>query len=61
MRFKFVEDLSLLEKLNVILIVLASYNFKYHVASDIGTNQKFLSAENFESQEYLKKIEDWTT
>ena len=60
MRFKFVDDLSLLEKLNLILIGLASYNFKYHVASDIGTNQKFLSAENFESQEYLKKIEDWT-
>ena len=29
MRFKFVDDLSILEKLNLILIGLSSYNFRY--------------------------------
>ena len=60
MRFKFVDDLSILEKLNLILLGLSSYNFRQHVASDIGTNQKFLPSSNIQSQQYLDKIEDWT-
>ena len=60
MRFKFVDDLSLLEKLNLILLGLCSYNFKNHVASDIGQNQKYLPSENILSQQYLNKIETWT-
>ena len=60
-RFKFVDDLSFLEKLNLILLGLSSYNFKDHVASDVGVNQKFLPSSNFQTQLYLDKIEDWTT
>ena len=60
MKFKFVDDLSLLEKLNLILLGLCSYNFKNHVASDIGQNQKYLPSENILSQQYLNKIETWT-
>ena len=60
MRFKFVDDLSTLEKLNLILAGLSSYNFKNHVASDIGTNQKFLPNDNILSQQYLNRIETWT-
>ena len=60
MRFKFVDDLSVLDKLNLILQGLSSYYFKKHVASDIGINQKFLPSENFKSQEYLSQIENWT-
>ena len=59
-RFKFVDDLSILEKLNLILMGLSSYNFKHHVASDIGVDQKFLPSENFKSQEYLNGIVQWT-
>ena len=60
MRYKFVDDLSVLEKLNLVILGLSSYNFKNHVASDIGIEQKFLPSTNFKSQEYLDKIEDWT-
>ena len=60
MRFKFVDDLSILEKLNLILIGLSSYNFRNHVASDIGINQKYLPNEHPQSQSYLNKIEQWT-
>ena len=60
MRYKFVDDLSTLEKLNLILAGLCSYNFKNHVASDIGTDQKFLPSENISSQQYLSRIETWT-
>lgn len=60
MRFKFVDDLSILEKLNLILVGLSEYNFRNHVASDIGVNQKFLSPSNIQSQEYLDGVEEWT-
>ena len=60
MRFKFVDDLSTLEKLNLILLGLSSYNFKNHVASNVGINQKYLSNKNIESQNHLNKIEEWT-
>ena len=58
MRFKFVDDLSILEKLNLILVGLSEYNFRNHVASDIGVNQKFLSPSNIQSQEYLDEVEE---
>ena len=60
MRFKFVDDLSFLEKLNLILAGVSSYLFKSHVASDIGTDQLFLPTENLMSQQYLKQVEHWT-
>ena len=60
MRFKFVDDLSMLDKLNLILQGLSSYNFKNHVASDIGIHQKYLPSSNFQSQGYLDQIERWT-
>ena len=61
MRFKFVDDLSFLEKLNLILCGLSSYNFRNHVASDVGIDQKYLPSENFKSQSYLDQLENWTT
>ena len=38
-KFKFVDDLSTLEIINLIMVGLTFYNFKLHVASDIGTDQ----------------------
>ena len=60
MKFKFVDDLSALELLNLILLGLSSYNFKSHVASDIGIGQHYIPSENIKSQENLNKIEAWT-
>ena len=59
-KFKFVDDLSLLEILNLILLGLCSYNFKNHVASDIGIHQQYLPSEHIQSQQNLNKIEEWT-
>ena len=61
MRYKFVDDLSILDKLNLIVLGLSSYNFKQHVASDIGINEKFLSPSNFGSQNNLDQISNWTS
>ena len=59
-KFKFVDDLSTLEMINLILTGLASYNFKQHVASDIGVDQLFLPSDNIKSQTYLNKLSEWT-
>ena len=60
MKYKFVDDLSILEKINLLLIGLSSYYFKHHVASDISTDHKYIPSENLKSQQYLKKVEQWT-
>ena len=35
-RYKFVDDLSLLEVINLLTVGLSTYNFKNHVASDVA-------------------------
>ena len=55
-RFKFVDDLTALEKINLLSIGLASYNFKQHVASDIPTHGQFIDNSLLMSQKYLDRI-----
>ena len=49
-KYKFIDDLSILEVINLVLCGLASYNFKTHVASDVATHGKFLLIQNVQSQ-----------
>ena len=58
--FKFIDDSSMVEILNLVLGGLSSYNVRQQVPSDIGTNCHFLSKENFQTQTYLNKIKEWT-
>ena len=39
---------------------ISTYNFKQHVASDIGSHGQYLPSENFKSQSYLDLIQSWT-
>ena len=41
-RYKFIDDLSILEVLNLAMCGISGYNFKQHVASDIGTYGQYL-------------------
>ena len=59
-KFKFIDDLSMIEIVNLISVGIASYNFKAHVASDIGVDSKYLPADNLQSQTYIQSIEQWT-
>ena len=59
-KYKFIDDLSILEVLNLLSIGLSSYNFHNHVASDIGIENSFLDQENIKSQSYLNKVSGWT-
>ena len=59
-KYKFVDDLSIIEIINLLTIGLSSYNMKAHVASDIQSDSTFIPPENLESQSYLKKLSAWT-
>ena len=61
MRFKFIDDLSILEVLNLILAGISSYNPKIHVSSDVGPDQYYLPSTNTNSQKYLDQIQSWTS
>ena len=59
-KYKFIDDLSILEIINLISIGLSSYNCRNHVPSDVGIDNKFLDKSNIESQTYLEKLSKWT-
>ena len=59
-RFKFLDDLSLLEIINLLTIGLTSYNVKGQVPNDIPTHNQYIPSENLKSKEWLQKINDWT-
>ena len=46
--------------INLLLVGLESYDFKIHVASDVGIDQYYLPTENIASQSSLNQIENWT-
>ena len=58
-QFKYCDDLQVLE-LVVLGDILTEYNFKNHVASDVGIGQQFLDPESFGMQEKLNTIATWT-
>ena len=59
-KYKFVDDLSILEIINLLTIGMCSYNMRAHVASDIISESTYIPAENLKSQTYLRNIGQWT-
>ena len=59
LRFKYVDDLTILE-LVMLGMWLSEYNFKQHVSSDIGIDEKFVDPSNLKTQANLNTIADWT-
>ena len=59
-RFKFVDDLTTLEIVDLLSVGLTSYNFKQHVASDIPTDSYFIPPNNLISQKQINDIDSWT-
>ena len=57
--YKFIDDLSTLELINLLSIGLASYDFQNHVPSDIAAGNFFLDPYSIKSQNYLENIENW--
>ena len=59
-RFKFVDDLTILEIVNLLTIGLTSFNIKHQVTNYIITENQFIPTENFKSQLSLNNINSWT-
>ena len=59
-RFKFVDDLSILEIVNLLTVGITSFNIRQEVASDIPTHNQFIPAHNLKSQDWLDEIDRWT-
>ena len=60
-RFKFVDDLTVLEIIDLLTVGITSYNIKTHVPSDIPIHNQYIPATNLKSQHYLDEIRNWTT
>ena len=59
-RFKFVDDLTTLEVINLLTIGLSSFYMKSQVPSDIPEHGQFIEGNKLKSQEYLSQINKWT-
>ena len=60
-RYKFVDDLTVLEIVNILTIGLSSFNTRNQVPNDIGEHNQFIPPANLKSQTYLNEINSWTT
>ena len=58
-RWKWVDDLTSIEIVNLICVGLSSYNFKQHVASDIPIHGHFIDPQNLKRQKYINEINSW--
>ena len=59
-KFKFMDDLSILEVILLTNIGLASHNPKSNVPSNIPSHNQFIPNEFLKTQKYLKDINEWT-
>ena len=58
--FKFVDDKTTLEVLNLLNIGIASHNFKANIPNNILTSNLKIPSDNLKTQDYMDKIERWT-
>ena len=58
-RFKFVDDLTILEIINLLTIEISSYDFYSHVPSDIPTHNNDIRRKHENAQENLNLINVW--
>ena len=59
-RFKFVDDLTVLEKINLLITGLSSFNCKASVPNDVPSHNQFISPDHLKSQKYINEIREWT-
>ena len=60
LKFKFIDDLSFLEIINLLSIGLATYNFRHHVPSDIPSSGYIIPNSNLDTQQHIDRISKWT-
>ena len=55
-RFKFIDDLSILEIVNLLTVGITSFNIKMQIPTDIPDHNQYIPAQNLESQKWLDTI-----
>ena len=59
-RWKWVDNLTFVEIINLVNIGISSYLSKVQVQNDIDINKHYIAPENLETNKHLKYISDWT-
>ena len=59
-RFRFVDDLSTIEIINLLTIGLSSFYMKHQIPSDIPTHGQIIDNNNTKSQQYLDQLDKWS-
>ena len=59
-KWKWVDDLTTLEIIDLITVGLSSYNFRNHLASDIPTHGQFIEPQNLKTQQYINTLNTWS-
>ena len=59
-RYKYFDDATVLEVVNLLNVGLSSYRVKDSVPSHIPAHNQFIDSKNLKSQNYLNKISEWT-
>ena len=60
LRWKWVDDLTFLEIINLVNIGISSYLSRAQVPNDLDVNKHYIAPENLETTKHLKYISDWT-
>ena len=59
-KFKFVDDLSTLEVINLLTVGLSSFNLRNQVPNEIPVHGQFIDGNNLKSQDYLNQLDQWS-
>ena len=60
-QYKFVDDLTTLEKINLLSVGLASHNTRLQVPSDVPAHGQIVTNQNLKTQSYIDSISSWTS
>ena len=60
MRWKWVDDLTTLEIINLLNIGMSCFNVKTQVPNDIDIDKKYIHSSELVTQDNLQKLNDWT-
>ena len=58
-RFKFVDDLTILEIVNLLTVGITSFNLKAQIPNDIPDHNQYIPSHNLKSQDHLNSINKW--
>ena len=59
-RFRFLDDLSILEIINLLTVGISSFNIKQQIPNDIPNHNQLIPTQNLKSQVWLDEINAWT-